>query len=111
MRYIFVYLPMFNDAAADADLTDAHRKAAEDAILGAGSLAGSGIGAPGGGRKLRVAGEGRGKRGSIRVIFYVHETRAKVYMIYVYPKGDADNLSAAGKQVIAELIRDINREG
>ena len=111
MRYTFVYLPMFTQAAAEAGLTDAERRAAEDAILEAGPLAGSGIGAPGGGRKLRVALEGRGKRGSVRVIFYVHEARARVYMIYVYPKGAADSLSVAGKRAVAALIRDINGEG
>ena len=90
-------------------MSEDQRRAAEDAIL-ENPTSGSGIGAPGGARKLRVGREGRGKRGGIRVVYYVHEARARVYMIYVYPKGDADNLSAAGKQIIAEMIRDINAE-
>jgi len=55
-------------------------------------------------RKVRIAFEGQGKRGSGRVAyvdFTVHET---VYLITAYPKNVKDNLSKEERNKIAKMI-------
>ena len=46
----------------------------------------------GGVRKLRWSGSGRGKRGGIRVIYYLRTTRGEVWMLTVYAKNEADSI-------------------
>ena len=55
-------------------------------------------------RKIRIAFEGQGKKGSGRVAyvdFTVHET---VYLITAYPKNEKDNLSKAERNAIAKMV-------
>ena len=57
----------------------------------------------GGLRKIRWAGSGRGKRGGIRVIYYLwHEHTA--YMLFAYPKNKQEDLTADQLKVLRQLI-------
>lgn len=57
----------------------------------------------GGLRKLRWAGSGRGKRGGIRVIYYLwHGNTA--FMLFAYPKSKQENLTAAQAKLLKDLI-------
>ena len=57
----------------------------------------------GGMRKLRFAGSGRGKRGGIRIVYYLwHE--GKTFMLLAYPKNKQANLTPAQLKVIKTLI-------
>jgi mRNA-degrading endonuclease RelE of RelBE toxin-antitoxin system len=47
----------------------------------------------GGVRKLRWSGSGRGKRGGIRVIYYLRTARGEVWMLTVYAKNEADSIA------------------
>ncbi len=47
----------------------------------------------GGIRKLSYKGSGRGKRGGTRIIYYWATSEEKIFMLYVYLKKDADNLT------------------
>jgi hypothetical protein len=49
----------------------------------------------GGVRKVRIALEGRGKRGGARVIYYYHSEAAPLFILTVYAKAERDDLSAA----------------
>jgi len=64
----------------------------------------------GGVRKARMALPGRGKSGGARVVYLYLQDRDTIYLIYVFTKGDADNLSAAGKKAVRELAQEIKNE-
>lgn len=58
----------------------------------------------GGVRKLRWGGSGRGKRGGIRVIYYLRTARGEVWMLTVYAKNEADSVPAHVLKRIKEEI-------
>lgn len=64
----------------------------------------------GGVRKVRIATEGRGKSGGARVIYYYLRNHSTIYLLYVFTKGDADNLSSEGKKKMREYTRAIKAE-
>ncbi len=57
----------------------------------------------GGVRKLRWGVKGRGKRGGVRVIYYVRTHRGQIWMLTVYAKNVAENIPA-------HLLRKIKEE-
>jgi len=62
----------------------------------------------GGLRKARIAARGKGKRGGARVIYLHLESAKLIYLLYVYDKGEADDLTAAQKrelEVIADAVK------
>jgi len=62
----------------------------------------------GGVRKVRLAARGKGKSGGARILYLPdHDV---IYLLYVFTKGDADNLSAAGKQAIRDLAQQIKND-
>ena len=61
----------------------------------------------GGVRKVRLAARGKGKSGGARVLYLHLPDHALIYLLYVFTKGDADNLSPAGKQAVRELALQI----
>lgn len=64
----------------------------------------------GGVRKVRLALRGRGKSGGARVIYLYLRHRERIYLLYLFTKGDAANLSADGKRAMRELAHQIRRE-
>ncbi len=54
-------------------------------------------------RKIRWRGAGRGKRGGIRVIYYL-VTRDQIYMLYAYPKNKQENLTQDQIQRLRKLV-------
>ncbi|HEY7158923.1 MAG TPA: type II toxin-antitoxin system RelE/ParE family toxin [Gemmataceae bacterium] len=56
--------------------------------------AGDVIPSSGGVRKLRWRAAGRGKRGGYRLIYYVKRARNVIWMLTLYPKNVAENISA-----------------
>jgi len=67
--------------------------------------AGARIAGAGGLRKLRWSTEGRGKRGGVRVIYFVAEARELILLLLLYPKNVQDDLSAVQKRVLRGLVR------
>jgi putative component of toxin-antitoxin plasmid stabilization module len=67
---------------------------------------------PGGGgiRKLRIALEGRGKRGGARVIYYYHSDRMPIYALAVFAKNERSDLSHAQRTALATVAKRIARE-
>ena len=57
----------------------------------------------GGVRKLRWAVRGRGKRGGLRVIYFVKTTQGVIYLLTVYPKNVRDTIPA-------HVLRQIRKE-
>lgn len=56
--------------------------------------AGDVIPGSGGVRKLRWGVAGRGKRGGIRVIYFLRTQRGEIWMLTVYPKNVTENIPA-----------------
>lgn len=64
----------------------------------------------GGVRKIRMAAHGKGKSGGARVIYYYLKNHDVIYLLYVFTKGDVDNLSAEGKKAMRGLAEKIKTE-
>jgi mRNA-degrading endonuclease RelE of RelBE toxin-antitoxin system len=60
----------------------------------------------GGLRKLRWATEGRGKRGSLRVIYYWFTTRDIILLLFIYPKNVQDNLTHEQLKQLKKVIEE-----
>lgn len=58
----------------------------------------------GGVRKLRWSVTGRGKRGGIRVIYYLRSRQGQVWMLTLYAKNVAENIPAHVLKKIREEI-------
>jgi hypothetical protein len=61
----------------------------------------------GGLRKIRMAARGKGKRGGARVIYYLVQMDETIYMIFVYDKGEADDLTADQKKILKTMAQAI----
>lgn len=64
----------------------------------------------GGVRKLRMALPGKGKSGGARVCYLYLKQNDVIYLLYLFTKGDADNLSADGKKAMRNLAQQIKNE-
>lgn len=108
MRLTFVETPLFASTAKGV-LSDAELRAVQDVLLDdphAGAVIRGTVGA----RKLRVALPGGGKSGGARVVYVYVAARARVYLLLAYPKSVADNISDAGRKVLAGHVRAIQEE-
>ncbi len=66
-----------------------------DLIPGAGGL-----------RRVRWGGSGRGKRGGVRVVYYVKTARQTIWMLTIYAKNQRDNIPVNVQREIAKEIKD-----
>lgn len=66
--------------------------------------AGSVIPGSGGVRKLRWRMPGRGKRGGLRVIYYLRNARNEIWLLTLYPKNVAENIPPRVLKKIREEI-------
>jgi hypothetical protein len=74
-------------------LSDDEYSKLQEALL-ANPEAGPVIRGSGGIRKLRWAAPGRGKRGGIRVIYFLRSRQGQIWMLTLYPKNVAENIPA-----------------
>ena len=58
----------------------------------------------GGVRKLRWRVDGRGKRGGLRVIYFVEAEQSVIWMLTLYPKNVRDNISAKALRQIRKEV-------
>ena len=61
----------------------------------------------GGIRKLRWAQSGRGKSGSIRVIYYFHSTNMPLYLLAAFGKNEKANLSQQERNFLAKAVKEL----
>ena len=57
----------------------------------------------GGVRKLRIALQGRGKRGGARVIYYYYNETVPVFLLAMFAKNEKDNLTKAERNTLKGL--------
>jgi hypothetical protein len=58
----------------------------------------------GGVRKLRWSGSGRGKRGGLRVIYYLRSQQGQIWLLTAYAKNVRDTISGAVLRKIKEEL-------
>lgn len=58
----------------------------------------------GGLRKLRWGHAGKGKRGGLRIIYYLRSGRGEIWLLTLYPKSVAETISPAVLKKIKEEI-------
>ena len=84
-------------------LTDDEYSELQHALI-ARPQAGDVIPGSGGVRKLRWKIEGRGKRGGLRVIYYLRSHEGQIWMLTLYAKNVSENISAGVLKKIKEEI-------
>jgi hypothetical protein len=100
--YTFVETKLFT-RYIDEYLTD-DEYAALQLYLVVNPEAGDVVKGSGGVRKMRWSGSGRGKKGGIRVIYYLRLQQGQIWFITVYAKNVRDSISGAVlKQIKEEL--------
>ncbi|HEX8318708.1 type II toxin-antitoxin system RelE/ParE family toxin [Longimicrobium sp.] len=102
---LFVESSLFERARKEYLADDGLREL--QAVLLARPDAGVVIPGTGGVRKLRWKVEGRGKRGGLRVIYYVRASAFRCYLLHLYSKNVEEDLSPAMRKALAALVHQI----
>ena len=91
-RLVGDYLSDLEYAALQQRLAD--HPTADDLIPGSGGL-----------RKLRWRGSGRGRRGGLRVIYYLRDREGVIWMLTLYAKNEASSIP---NTVLRQIAREID---
>lgn len=97
-------LPEFDKRWKDIGLTDKELKALQEELT-VNPEKGDLMQGTGGLRKIRVAFEGKGKRGSARVCYVDFVIHERIYLITAYTKNEKDNLSKDECNQIKKMIK------
>jgi hypothetical protein len=84
-------------------LSDDEYARLQEALI-ADPAAGDVVPGSGGVRKLRWGTAGRGKRGGLRVIYFLRTRQGQIWMLTLYPKNVSDNIPAHVLREIKEEI-------
>ncbi len=68
--------------------------------------AGPAIPGTGGLRKIRWSGQGRGKRGGIRVIYFWHVQSATLLMLFAFRKNERADLTPGQKAELRKIVEE-----
>jgi mRNA-degrading endonuclease RelE of RelBE toxin-antitoxin system len=88
-------------------LSDEEYAALQQALM-ANPTAGDVIRGSGGVRKVRWVVQGRGKRGGIRVIYYLRLQQSTIWMLTVYAKNEAESIPSS---VLKKIKEELDGEG
>jgi hypothetical protein len=87
---------------------DEHRSLIE--FLAANPMAGVVMEGTGGVRKVRFAGQGAGKSGSYRVVYYFHDMEMPVFALALFAKNEKANLTMAERNELRAIMPRIVQE-
>ena len=62
----------------------------------------------GGVRKMRWAMPGRGKRGGLRIIYYLRSRQGQIWLLTLYPKSETDSIPG---RILRQIKDEIDDEG
>ncbi len=68
--------------------------------------AGAVISGAGGIRKLRWALPGSGKRGGLRIIYYLYTQDERIYLLLPYKKSEQEDLTAEQIKILSNYVRE-----
>ena len=57
-------------------------------------------------RKIRWAKQGSGKRGGVRVIYYWAVSQERILMLFMYPKGQRDDLTPVQIKILRQIVEE-----
>lgn len=100
----FVILPSFDVKWKNLGLDDNDLIRLENELVNNPKI-GPIIKGTGGVRKMRFAFEGRGKSGSMRVIYVDFEIYEKLYLVDVFQKSEQENLSDDERNNMKKIVR------
>jgi hypothetical protein len=100
----FIESPLFERLVGDYLDDDSY--AAMQMWLAVHPTAGDLIPGSGGCRKLRWGAEGKGKRGGVRIIYYVKLRGGRIWLLTIYGKGAVENIPAQVLRALREEIVD-----
>lgn len=101
---MFIELPSFSRVREDYFTDDQFRELQEHLIDE--PKAGDVVPGSGAVRKLRWKRAGMGKRGGVRVLYYLQDTRGRVWFLAVYAKSARENISVRTLNMLRELADD-----
>lgn len=64
----------------------------------------------GGLRKVRWGTKRRGKSGGLRIIYLYLKIHSVIYLVFLFTKGESDNLTAEQKKQLKAIVNAIKRE-
>jgi hypothetical protein len=105
----FVYMPKFNREWSAAGFDDEDLRSLESFLMDKPD-AGPVMAGTGGLRKLRWKLPNRGKRGGVRVLYLSYLYTSKICMVDLFPKDEKDNLTAAERNSVKKIVKQINEE-
>lgn len=108
MKRTFVLAPLFENALKGRKKADEILSGIEGEIL-KNPKCGDLVQGTGGVRKFRSedAERGKGKRGGFRILYLDIPHVERTHLLFLYDKGEADDLSAEGKKIIKALVDEI----
>ena len=99
--YTFVELSVFSryaeDYFSDEEMADLQRYLSKNA------KSGDVVPGTGGVRKLRWSRAGMGKRGGVRILYYVQDTKGRIWLLTVYAKSARENIPASTLNLLREM--------
>ena len=101
---LFVETPIFTREVTELLTDDAYRGAQLALLLRPeqGPLIPKG----GGLRKIRWKRSGGGKRGGLRLIYFWDKDDETIYMLFVYPKSEQEDLTPNQLRILSKLVRE-----
>ncbi len=93
---------------AEKHLSSTKRKEVIDTVA-ADPEVGDILAGTGGVRKFRIAKEGGGKSGGVRVIYYYYDTRSPIVLITLFAKNEKGNLSKQERNELAQWVAALKR--
>ena len=110
MKRTFKETPIFTQKVESYDDTSL-LGAIQDAILENPSI-GNTVAGTGGIKKFRMpdASRGKGKRGGLRIIYLDLEEKETTYLLYLYGKNEADDLTSDERKTFKDLVKIIKGE-
>lgn len=103
MDFEFIETPVFT-SVIEKLITDIEYEKLQTALINNPAL-GTLIPQAHGLRKLRWSLENKGKRGGIRVLYYLYLSKNQIYMIYAFAKSKQEDLSRKQLSELADYIR------
>lgn len=99
--YTFVELPVFTryaeDYFSDEEMADLQRYLSKNAKSGDVVPGTGGVG------KLRWSRAGMGKRGGVRILYYVQDSKGRIWLLTVYAKSARENIPASTLNLLREM--------